>query len=456
MDSRVIVVGGGAAGLAAAYTLRKRAVDFILLEASDRAGGRMFGEVVDGFYIDSGACVFHETQDTVNRFCNELGISFDKAPRGHVGTIHSNGKSYRVNMDRMRSIENIKTLLSFKLFSPKEIIQVAKFAKILKGRRDDFDQKDYTRLLDLDTGENLVEFIERHSGKEFANGAFLESFINVAALSTPQRMGALQGVILMWDFIFGYPRKTVRNPDECIAAFAMALAGTCQDNTRLSTPIERILIENDAIQGVLTSSGEMLEADHVICATTASAALQMMPDLPDNISGALSRVSYSSCCHVAFGVDGNPLPKPTYVFSFVPRTDSFLAAYFDSTIASPLSAPPGKGVIHGYATEEYSEELMAMRDEEIKRRFITEIQKYAPDMPDEPLFTRIHRWEEAVYMAPGGVMTELYELRQQGFPGVAGLSLAGEYMNMMGVNGALTSGVVAADEVADSLGAVSG
>lgn len=47
-------------------------------------------------------------------------------------------------------------------------------------------QKDYTRLLDLDTGENIVEFASRHVGDEFANGAFLESFFNIAALCRPE------------------------------------------------------------------------------------------------------------------------------------------------------------------------------------------------------------------------------------------------------------------------------
>lgn len=72
-------------------------------------------------------------------------------------------------------------------------------------------------------------------------------------------------------------------------------------------------------------------------------------------------------------------------------------------------------------------------------------------MPEEPLFTRVHRWKEAVILAPGGVMTELHDLRTQGFPGVAGLALAGDYMNIMGVNGALQSGVAAAEQLAEAL-----
>ena len=353
-------------------------------------------------------------------------------------------------MERKTAMVNLQTLLSFDPFSFKELMQAAKFSMALKRRSADLNQKDHTLLLDLDTGENIVEFAQRQAGKEFANGAFLESFFNIGTLSKPERMGALQGVMLLWDFTFGYPNQTTRNPERCVAEFSIALSNACEDDTRLRTPVERIVIESGVTKGVETKDG-FFEADAVICATTASGALRIMPNLPDAIREPLRKVTYSSCCHVAFGVDGHPLPKPTYVFTVIPRTDSFIAAFFDATVASPLAAPPGKGIVHAYAAEEHTDELIALSDEEIKRKFIAEIRRYAPDMPTEPLFTRVHRWKEAVFLAPGGVMTELYELRRRGFPGVTGLALAGDYMNIMGVNGSLQSGVNAAEQISEEL-----
>ncbi len=344
----------------------------------------------------------------------------------------------------MVTLDNLRTLFSFDLFSFREILQIGKFARFLKGRRDDLDTKDLARLLDLDTGENFVDFAARVAGDDFANGGMAEFFFNVAALAPPKRMGALQGLVLLWNFVFGYPDKTARNPERGVAEFAIALADACKNDTMLSSPVERIVIEDSKVKGITLGGGGFVAADAVICATTASAALRMMPNLPNNISAPLRKVTYSSCCHAAFGVEGNPLPKPTYTFSFLPRSRSFIAAYFDCTVASPLAAPPGKGLIHVYPREEYTEEFIEMSDEDITRKFIDEIRKYAPDMPEEPLFSRVHRWREAVFLAEDGVMTEMQELRRQGFPGVSGLVLAGEYMSMMGVDNALGSGVEAA------------
>ena len=49
-----VVVGAGLAGLNAALTLQEKCADVALVEASDRAGGRVATDVVDGFLCDRG------------------------------------------------------------------------------------------------------------------------------------------------------------------------------------------------------------------------------------------------------------------------------------------------------------------------------------------------------------------------------------------------------------------
>src|SRR4051794_24187805 len=50
----VVVVGGGIAGLSAAYELSRRGISFVVLERAARAGGVIFSEEIDGFTIDGG------------------------------------------------------------------------------------------------------------------------------------------------------------------------------------------------------------------------------------------------------------------------------------------------------------------------------------------------------------------------------------------------------------------
>ena len=215
--------------------------------------------------------------------------------------------------------------------------------------------------------------------------------------------------------------------------------------------MERIVVEDGVATGVTTGDG-FVEADAVICATTAPDARQIVPDLPDSARSFLARVNYSSSCHAVFGVDHHPFRDGHYLFMFQRKGDSFQDCYLDSTVGSPLSAPPGKGIIHAFTAEAYSDEFFTLGDDAIECRVIDEFRKYTPSMSAKPIFTRIYRWEHAVCLPHGGMMRELRAWREGGSPGVEGLFLAGEYLHpFASVNSALASGVDAAGEAARSL-----
>ncbi|WP_104117116.1 protoporphyrinogen oxidase [Arthrobacter sp. B1805] len=71
---RVVVIGGGMAGLVAARTLLKRGLRVTLLERSDRFGGTVDGRVLGGFQLDSGAESFSTRSATVPALADELGL----------------------------------------------------------------------------------------------------------------------------------------------------------------------------------------------------------------------------------------------------------------------------------------------------------------------------------------------------------------------------------------------
>lgn len=71
---RVVVVGGGVTGLAAAYRLTQLHVPVTILEATSRVGGKIQTERVDGFLVEAGADTFLSRKPEALTLAVELGL----------------------------------------------------------------------------------------------------------------------------------------------------------------------------------------------------------------------------------------------------------------------------------------------------------------------------------------------------------------------------------------------
>jgi oxygen-dependent protoporphyrinogen oxidase len=70
----VLVVGGGITGLSAAYELARSGVTTTLVEASDRLGGKVHTERVDGMLVDRGPDSFVSYRPAATELARELGL----------------------------------------------------------------------------------------------------------------------------------------------------------------------------------------------------------------------------------------------------------------------------------------------------------------------------------------------------------------------------------------------
>ena len=70
----VVVIGGGITGLAAAYTLARKSIDFLLLEKEPRLGGTIRTEREAGFLLDTGPDAFLAQKPDGVALCRELGL----------------------------------------------------------------------------------------------------------------------------------------------------------------------------------------------------------------------------------------------------------------------------------------------------------------------------------------------------------------------------------------------
>ena len=444
--ARIVVVGAGTAGLAAAHTLLKDRdeVAVTVLEAADYAGGRMGGEEVDGFYIDRAASLFIDSYATVRSIARDLDIPLKPSPHTKGGYVYNNGRFYSVFVggtlgERLRTA---RTLLSFRLLSPKGILQFRRFSKLARSHRDDLDINDHTKLLRLDGSESFQDFMEANSMGEYVQ-QWATNDVRAFTGGGPEQSGAASMMALLWNFTLN-PAERVSIPETGVGSFATELAQACSAHLKLSTPVRRVHIDNGAVTGVTTVGGEFFSADAVICCTTAPVASRLMPDLPPEITEVLQNVKYSTFCKVVLGLDFDLLPPEMYAAVFPRGAGTPIVALENAKAVAPKSVPAGKSMLNCVVVEDDAREMFALSDGEIIDRIIDEIRRFFPDMPRTPAMARVYRWHEGGCLIHGGLLTQAHEMRQQSLPKIRGLFLAGDYMHLPLTNGAMRSGVDAA------------
>jgi phytoene dehydrogenase-like protein len=80
-SSDVLIIGAGLAGLSAAITLQAAGRDVRIIESSDRPGGRVTSDVIDGFICDRGFQLINANYPALVELDVIKDIDFIKAPR---------------------------------------------------------------------------------------------------------------------------------------------------------------------------------------------------------------------------------------------------------------------------------------------------------------------------------------------------------------------------------------
>lgn len=86
--TRVLVVGGGITGLAAAWEAHRRGAEVILAEGGGRFGGKVVTERVDGFTIEHGPDAFVAYRPAALALIDELGMRAEVIEVAGTRTVH--------------------------------------------------------------------------------------------------------------------------------------------------------------------------------------------------------------------------------------------------------------------------------------------------------------------------------------------------------------------------------
>lgn len=437
---KTVVVGGGTAGLAAGYVLDRAGADYLVLEKNKYSGGRIYGVVHDGFTLDLGAQFFftryHATfemmrmlgiENQLVKFMKPLGILRD-------GTVHVANPRLRYNLARpfklatFGAISNVGKRrlprLGLKLFS--------------LWKKLDFD--DPLKAIELDN-ISVAEYVQRNLGSEILE-YIVQPVISALTLGEPENVSAAYGLGLIWYAVAGL--LTLKKG---IGFLADSMTNNIS-NLELETEVNRVVFEKKKVKGVEVGSGkgkDFIDADNVICATTASAARKLLSGISRKLTGILGQVNYSSTVHVMFALPYKPVGD-IYGIATPRREGLSMPGFVENVNKWEGYAPPNCGLIHTFTYGDYSREMMGWDDGRIQDKMTQELQMVVPQFPDDPIFCEIFRWPEAVCLSSPGQISSVQRLKV-GIRDYEGIELAGEYLALPSVEGAIDSGMKAANRV---------
>jgi phytoene dehydrogenase-like protein len=190
----VAVIGAGLAGLSAAITLQTAGRDVVIYEGSDRVGGRVATDSIDGFTLDRGFQLINAHYPELLRLDVVRELDFVYAPRA----IEMSLGQKRIALGDPRS-----NPLSSLNFATGTLLEKFGFLKY---------------LLRSAHAHNSVEAELKHLGNLYSR--VLKPFLSGVFLTSPAQVNAVTGKELIASFISGKPGL----PRKGVGALPAALA----------------------------------------------------------------------------------------------------------------------------------------------------------------------------------------------------------------------------------------
>jgi oxygen-dependent protoporphyrinogen oxidase len=469
---RIAIVGGGIAGLAAAYELEKaRAagapIEYTLFEERPRLGGSLVSEIVNGAVLERGPDSFLTEKPAAAELCRELGLGGELIPSNDAAR-----KTYIVARNRLVPLPDglmflVPTKLAptamTRLFSVRTKMRMA-LELLLPPRPSDGD-------------ESVAALVERHFGREavdrladpLLSGIYGGDATQLSAQTVLPRLvemeakyGSLTRGMLAAHRKMREFAKTSSNAQNGGAAVFTALRGGMQQlvdaiasrldaaSVRTATPVSGI--EKTAQGWRVTAGGATEDFDALIMAAPAWAAGELLAPVDAALASELCGIPYSSSITVNLVYDERKIGALPDGFGFlVPSIEgrAMLACTFVHRKFLGRT-PPGKAVLRAFLGGMKRGDLLAESDEALIQTVRREMREILGaktiGAAAEPEFAQVTRWRRAMaqYAVGHKARIERVNARLSTLPG---LRLAGNAYDGIGVPDCIRLGRKAAKEL---------
>jgi protoporphyrinogen/coproporphyrinogen III oxidase len=462
---RLVIVGGGVAGLAAASRAvevareRGRPLDLVLLEAAGRLGGTIRTEMADGFLVESGPDSFISDKPWALELCRRLGAESrlvrtdDRFRRTFVvwrGRLHPLPEGFQ-----LLAPTRLRPLLGSRLFSWPGKLRMGLDLVLPRGG---------------DPDESLGAFVRRRLGREalervaqpLVAGIYTADPDSLSLAATMPRFLELERrersvILAMWR---GARRAPMSGTSGARWSLFVTFAGGMEEMIRLladrlpagAARCGRRVTEvtrDGAGWRVATAEGEAFAADAVILAPEAHQTARMIRYLDPGLSNLLAGISYASSATVTLGYRREQIAHALDGFGFVvPQVERrpAIACTF-SSVKYPGRAPDGRALLRVFLGGAMNESVLEAADADLIAIARAELGELL-GASGAPLLARIARHPKAMPQYEVGHLARV-EAIEQCLARHPGLELAGGGYRGVGIPDCVRSGELAAERVLD-------
>lgn len=441
----IAIVGGGLAGLSAAYKLRDRKV--VVLEASDRPGGRVFSLPRDNYWLNFGAHMFEGPGTRVGDLVAELGLETKPIQGELLGMSFNNRRllkggvefypfrlpislSARASFIKMGLALRMGTMAAARVLRPRANETQAARRERVQNFRNDRTLGQMVGALHPEVKNILRAITERSGGDpdEMAAGYALRSFINVWSKGSPGR-----------NLIGGSAR------------FPQALAKALGESVRTNSAVTSVTERGDHVEIQIKSGNgtELITARRCILATPAYVTGEITRNIPAGMKSALKQIKYGSFLSVAvLTKESGTMPwDGNYAISTPKRAFSVVFNQATTLRSEPSQRPGGSLMLFSGATK--ARQLLELTDQQIEGRFISDLVAEFPESAGTISEAIVQRWDAgAPYSWPGRGKLQR-DLTQP----AGRITLAGDYLDFPNMEAAVSTGQEAAEHVEQQMSA---
>lgn len=411
-EAPIIIIGAGVAGLVAAIHSEKTGRPVHIIEATDRAGGRVKTDMIDGFRLDHGFQVLLTAYHEAQRYLDFSTLGLENFNNGAL--IFQENKSYQIG-DPLRDPSQLFNMAFSSVGTLKDKWLIFKLTQALKRqeRSDVFKAQDQTTLAYLQDYGFSEQMISRFF-RPFFGGIFLENELKTSAS--------------MFRFVFKlFSEGSAAIPKLGIGAIIDQLKGQLSNTTfHFNQKVEKITGKT-----VHMENGTSMDFDKVIIACP-----------PDNILPNLqsTRGEWTSTCNLYFTTEKSILDSKSIALV----TDS-KSPINNFCVLSDVAAPyaPSRKSLVSVTLKQYPQSDADPAFYQTIAEELARLTKYSAPI------TFLKRYDIPQALP---VMDDLeYSLPNTQFTLTDDIYLAGDYLLNASLDAAMRTGRLAAEAMMDSL-----